>query len=73
MKNWALNQKDVQYLTDIQISKTLAFGNFGRVYEGIWQGTTKVALKQLHSRQDIEEFTKEIDLLKYIQKNYKDL
>ena len=33
------------YLDDIEIGKPLGSGNFGQVYQGVWNFTTDVALK----------------------------
>lgn len=41
-------------------------GAFGSVYKGVcWGGTTTVALKKLHSAEQVVEFERETAMLKY--------
>jgi len=56
------NKDTSMFLHDIQIHRKLGEGHFGEVYEGVWQGTTRVALKTLHEDQ-VEEFTREFGIL----------
>jgi hypothetical protein len=57
------------YLANVQVHAKLGGGNFGDVYEGLWQDTTKVALKTLKMEQ-LEEFAKEYELLRYIENRF---
>ena len=36
-----------------------------QVYEGLWNETTRVALKRLHEKSEFEKFRKEASLLQY--------
>ena len=37
----------------LQFTKKLGHGNFGEVWEGMWNGTTQVAIKTLKPGQEI--------------------
>jgi serine/threonine protein kinase len=53
------------YVKDIRIVRRLGGGNFGEVYEGVWHGSTPVALKQVQSQQ-IDDFLREASMLMYV-------
>ncbi len=38
-------------------------GSFGEVYCGVWNETTRVALKKLHEKSQFESFIKEATIL----------
>ncbi len=54
---------DTEQLKGITIKTKLGTGNFGEVYHGDWNGA-EVALKRLKSAEDLEEFVKEIRILR---------
>eukprot|EP00027_Filamoeba_sp_ATCC50430_P007235 CAMPEP_0168546232 /NCGR_PEP_ID=MMETSP0413-20121227/3387_1 /TAXON_ID=136452 /ORGANISM="Filamoeba nolandi, Strain NC-AS-23-1" /LENGTH=619 /DNA_ID=CAMNT_0008576393 /DNA_START=488 /DNA_END=2344 /DNA_ORIENTATION=- len=55
--------KEELYITDVKLKGLLGKGKFGEVYEGIWSGTTPIALKKL-KQEDKDEFENEIMLLR---------
>eukprot|EP01119_Soliformovum_irregulare_P003382 TRINITY_DN1385_c0_g1_i1.p2 TRINITY_DN1385_c0_g1~~TRINITY_DN1385_c0_g1_i1.p2 ORF type:complete len:711 (-),score=125.71 TRINITY_DN1385_c0_g1_i1:2148-4085(-) len=55
---------DQLYLKDIQIKSLIGSGAFGSVYRGIWDGTTEVALKQLHLGEPPDQFESEARILR---------
>eukprot|EP01117_Protostelium_nocturnum_P006517 TRINITY_DN2349_c0_g1_i1.p1 TRINITY_DN2349_c0_g1~~TRINITY_DN2349_c0_g1_i1.p1 ORF type:complete len:731 (+),score=292.86 TRINITY_DN2349_c0_g1_i1:338-2530(+) len=53
----------VPILKDITIGSELGNGKFGKVFKGIWDGTTPVALKVTQSNEGQEEFLNEMRIL----------
>lgn len=53
-------------LTAVAKVRQIGGGNFGTVYEGLWEGTTPVAMKKL-LKQDDREFKNELALLKSLR------
>ena len=51
-------------ITDIEIQHQIGGGNFGDVYQGLWQDTTVVALKKLKGDEQLKEFEAEVNTLK---------
>jgi len=56
------DEKDI-YIKDVSLKGLLGKGKFGEVYEGVWSGTTPIALKKL-KKEDQQEFENEIILLR---------
>ena len=50
-------------IDNVKIISRLGEGNFGEVCQGVWNGTTDVALKQLKSTEHFKEFIQEGTLL----------
>lgn len=61
-----LKRSSLRRIDDIEIKYLLGEGNFGRVWKGIWQGTTEVALKEIHEKEQFEEFENEAAVLQYV-------
>jgi len=55
------------FLDDITLGNSLGGGAFGEVFEGLWQGVVKVAVKKLHNPEAFEEFKKEAHILKLLR------
>uniref|UniRef100_H2YTJ8 non-specific protein-tyrosine kinase n=1 Tax=Ciona savignyi TaxID=51511 RepID=H2YTJ8_CIOSA len=54
--------------SEFKLGKKLGEGNFGQVYEGLWNGTTKVAVKTLkQGTMEEESFLKEAKLMKKLR------
>jgi len=51
------------YLRDITVGSHLGSGSFAEVFKGIWNGTTRVALKKLHQQSDLKGFASEVQVL----------
>jgi serine/threonine protein kinase len=51
-------------LTDIRKTRSIGEGAFGQVFEGVWQGTTRVAMKRLSDATHARAFEKEANLLR---------
>ncbi len=64
-KKTAPKLKDLREIEDIQIGRVLGAGSFGQVYEGLWQGTTKVALKKVMDPEQFGAFVQEAAMLQY--------
>ena len=58
-----LEKSSWERVENIEIGTRLGGGNFGEVFEGTWNGTTKVALKKLKSNEAFEEFAREATVL----------
>jgi serine/threonine protein kinase len=67
----ALKAKDqgINHIDNVQVLDRIGHGSFGEVYQGIWNETTRVALKRLHDKSEFEKFQKEASLLQYFNKN----
>jgi len=55
------------YLDDITLGEALGGGAYGEVFEGLWQGVVKVAVKKLHDIAGLEEFVREGRILKSLR------
>uniref|UniRef100_H2YTD7 non-specific protein-tyrosine kinase n=1 Tax=Ciona savignyi TaxID=51511 RepID=H2YTD7_CIOSA len=54
--------------SEFKLEKKLGEGNFGQVFEGLWNGTTKVAVKTLkQGTSEQESFLKEAKLMKKLR------
>jgi serine/threonine protein kinase len=55
-----------ELLTEVEVRELIGGGRFGKIYRGIWQTHTTVALKSISSgnNQNNAELLKEINLLK---------
>uniref|UniRef100_H2YT87 non-specific protein-tyrosine kinase n=1 Tax=Ciona savignyi TaxID=51511 RepID=H2YT87_CIOSA len=54
--------------SEFKLGKKLGEGNFGKVFEGLWNGTTKVAVKTLkQGTSEQESFLKEAKLMKKLR------
>ena len=52
----------------IRLSRKLGAGQFGDVWEGVWNGTTPVAVKTLkHGTMSPEDFLKEAAIMKKLR------
>eukprot|EP01114_Cavostelium_apophysatum_P016046 TRINITY_DN4500_c0_g1_i1.p1 TRINITY_DN4500_c0_g1~~TRINITY_DN4500_c0_g1_i1.p1 ORF type:complete len:771 (+),score=243.63 TRINITY_DN4500_c0_g1_i1:349-2661(+) len=51
------------HLKDITIGNHIGSGSFGEVHGGVWNGTTRVALKKLHQQSRLKDFTTEVQML----------
>lgn len=51
-------------LSDIRKTRSIGEGAFGQVFEGVWQGTTRVAMKRLSDATHARAFEKEANLLR---------
>ena len=63
-KNVELTATSGYTITDIEIQHQIGGGNFGEVYQGLWQDTTVVALKKLKGVEQLKEFEAEANTLK---------
>jgi serine/threonine protein kinase/ankyrin repeat protein len=52
------------FLSDIRKTRPIGEGAFGQVFEGVWQGTTQVAMKRLSDATHARAFEKEAMLLR---------
>ena len=51
-------------LHDIRKTRPIGEGAFGQVFEGVWQGTTRIAMKRLSDPSHASAFQKEAALLR---------
>ena len=56
--------KKIAVYKDVEVKQVLGEGKFGKVYLGIWQNGTKVALKK-HKGEESKEFDAEAAVLRY--------
>lgn len=67
-KNFLEKKKsDEVYLSNVEIQEKIGGGAFGEVYRGTWDETTTVALKKLHSIDQLEEFRAEASILRQLR------
>jgi serine/threonine protein kinase len=52
-----------QIYNALLVLEQIGKGSFGEVYCGIWNETTRVALKKLHEKSQFESFIKEATIL----------
>jgi len=57
-----MDEKMIQ-LRNMKILEKIGEGNFADVYQGKWNESTNVALKQLKSSEHMKEFSKEVSIL----------
>eukprot|EP00731_Ephydatia_muelleri_P031841 Em0023g348a len=61
-EEWEIDKKQ------IQLKKKLGAGQFGEVWEGLWNGTTSVAVKTLKpGTMSVEEFLQEASIMKKLR------
>jgi len=53
----------VQY-DQVQIQESIGQGVYGTIYKGLYQGTTRVALKRLDNENDLPKFLQEANIMK---------
>lgn len=57
---------DSTQLTDVQVVQRIGAGNFGVVYSGMWEKSTRVAMKRPKDPQMLHDFMAEARVLRQV-------